>query len=90
MATENSEYDRIHVLVETAERTFRGQLYKPAVDETRRLSDYLNDYDRPFLCLSDVSINDRGQTHRPGEKRDFVAISVSAIHYLAPMRDGEM
>jgi hypothetical protein len=41
------------------------------------------------LCLSDVAVNDRGQTHRPGEKRDFVAISTSAISFLAPMRKDE-
>jgi hypothetical protein len=85
-----SEFEQIRVIVETSERTFRGCLYKPRVDATHRLSDYLNEYDRHYICLSEVSINDRGQTHRPGEKRDFVAISVSAIQYLAPMRDNEM
>jgi hypothetical protein len=85
-----SQYEQVRVIVETAERTFRGCLYKPTVDASHRLSDYLNEYDRPFLCLSDVNVNDRGQTHRPGEKREFIAISVTAIHYIAPMRDNEM
>lgn len=83
-------YERVRVIVETSERTFRGYLYRPLIDETSRLSDYLNEYTRPFLCLSDVAVNDRGQTHRPGEKRDFVAISTNAICFLAPMREGEI
>ena len=82
-------FERVRVIVETDERSFRGYLYKPVVDENHRLSDYLNDFDRPFLCLSDVSVTDRGQTHRPGEKRDFVAISTTAISFIAPMREGE-
>jgi hypothetical protein len=83
-------YERIRVIVETGERTFRGQLYKPLVDSEHRLSDYLNEYDRPFLCLSDVSVNDRGQTHRPGEKRDFVAVATASITFIAPMNPGEL
>lgn len=82
-------FERVRVLVETTERAFRGYLYKPVVDENHRLSDYINDFDRPFLCLSDVAINDRGQTHRPGEKRDFVAISTAAITFISPMREDE-
>lgn len=87
---DEGKFERIRVVVETDERTFRGFLYKPVVNENHRLSDYLNDYDRPFLCLSDVAVNDRGQTHRPGEKRDFVAISTGAISYIAPMSANEM
>ena len=86
---DGAQFERIRVLVETAERTFRGYLYKPVLDVDRRLSDYINDYDRPFLCLSDVAVNDRGQTHRPGDKREFVAIATSAITYIAPMGDNE-
>jgi len=88
--SDNQQYERVKVIVETAERTFRGFLYRPVLGPDHRLSDYLNEYDRKFLCLSDVAINDRGQTHRPGEKRDFVAISANAITFLAPMRDGEI
>ena len=82
-------YEKVRVIVETAERTFRGYLYRPVLDGAHRLSDYLNEYDRRFLCLSDVAVNDRGQTHRPGEKREFVAISTNAISFLAPMKPGE-
>jgi len=82
-------YERVRVIVETAERTFRGYLYRPVPSDNQRLSDYLNEYERPFLCLADVSVNDRGQTHRPAEKRDFVAIATSAICFLAPMRPEE-
>jgi hypothetical protein len=82
-------YERIRVLVETTERTFRGFVYKPVIADTTRLSDHLNSYDRPFLCLSDVQINDRGQMHRPGERRDFVAVAISSITYITPMREGE-
>ena len=58
------EYQRIRVIVETAERTFRGYLYRPVIDESHRLSDYLNEYTCPFLCLSDVAVNDRGHVPR--------------------------
>jgi hypothetical protein len=86
---EQGDYQRIRVLVETDERSFRGYLYKPHVDERHRLSDYLNEYTRPFLCLADVQINDRGEMHRPGDKREFVALSVSHIRFIAPMAEGE-
>ena len=87
MTMESSEFERVKVLVETAERSFRGYVYRPCSEPTHRLSDHLNEYNRRFLCLSDVQVNDRGQVHRPGEKREFVAISVAAIHYIAPETD---
>jgi hypothetical protein len=89
VTSEDNEYERIRVIVETNERSFRGFLYKPIINSTHRLSDHLNEYERPFLCLSDVSVNDRGQTYRSGDKRDFVAISVASITFVAPMRDDE-
>jgi hypothetical protein len=90
VSPDQGQYKKVRIMVETAERTFRGFLFRPADEETMRLSDYLNEYDRPFLCLADVAVTDRGQIHRPGDKRDFVAISVSEIHYITPMRDGEV
>lgn len=86
---EQQRIERVAVVVETGERTFRGYLYRPLTDSRERLSDYLNNYSRRFLCLSNVAINDRGQTHRPGEKREFVAISTAAITYVAPLHTGE-
>jgi hypothetical protein len=83
------KYERIRVLVETSERTFRGYLYKPKMETDQRLSDYINEYDRPFLCLSDVAVNERGQTHRPGDKREFVAVATGAISYIAPADENE-
>ena len=58
--SEKQDYHRVRVIVETAERTFRGYLFQPIAEPTQRLSDYLNGYDRRFLCLADVSVNDRG------------------------------
>jgi hypothetical protein len=83
------EFQQVRVLVETAERVFRGYLSRPLQDSPLRLSDYLNRYDRPFLCLSDVMVNERGQVHRPSERREFVAIAVAAISYLTPMGESE-
>jgi len=79
------EHQIIRVLVETAERSFKGNVYKPVKDDRFRLSDHLNTYGKQFLCLTDVEISDRGQHYRVGEKQPFVAISVSAITYLAPL-----
>ncbi|GAB4277491.1 MAG: hypothetical protein Kow0056_08990 [Coriobacteriia bacterium] len=81
-------YDRIRVVVETDERTLRGTMYKPKSDPHYRLSDFINDYSDKFLRLSDVEILDRGQTHRVGDRQAFVAVSVAAITYIAPL-DGE-
>ena len=85
---ETNDFQRIRVIVETAERTMRGHLYKPRGDDHGRLSDYLNRYDDRFLRLADVEILERGQTHRVGDRQDFVAISVAAITYIAPI-EGE-
>lgn len=81
----SDEYQRIKVLVETAERSFKGCVFKPKKSEEFRLSDHLNNYGKEFICLTDVEVADRGQHYRVGEKRDFVAIAVHAITYLTPL-----
>lgn len=77
----------IRVLVETAERTFRGCIHMPQRDDRFRLSDHLNSYEHNFINLSDVQVNERGQEFRAGEKRDFVAVAVNAITYITPLDD---
>ena len=80
-----NHHKRIRVLVETAERSFKGFVYKSLKEDGYRLSDHLNDYGKQFICLSEVEVADRGQHYRVGEKRDFCAISVSAITYITPL-----
>lgn len=80
-------HEQIRVMVETTERTFRGTVHKPVVDDTYRLSDHLNSYDKKFLALSDVTIHERGQQYRAGEKHEFIAVAISAITYLAPVKE---
>ncbi|TLM78473.1 MAG: hypothetical protein FDZ70_04245 [Actinobacteria bacterium] len=80
-------HKKIRVVVETAERTILGNIFKPEKGERYRLSDHLNSYDRQFICLTDVEIKDRGQTHRVGDRRPFIAISVTAITYITPLED---
>jgi len=84
----SGDFQKIKVLVETGERSFKGFLYKPASEGGMRLSDFLNNYGDKFLRLSEVEITDRGQHYRVGEQIPFVAISVAAITYLAPL-EGE-
>jgi hypothetical protein len=82
---EDAQHQRVRVTVETDKRTFVGSVFMPVRDERFRLSDHLNTYDKKFLCLSDVRVKDRGQEHRPGEQREFVAVAVGAITYVAPV-----
>jgi hypothetical protein len=82
------QYERIRVLVGTEERNFRGFVYKPVKDADFRLSDHLNTYGREFICLSDVYIADRGQAYM-GERHEFVAVAVSSITHITPLRDDE-
>ncbi len=82
-------YERIKVLVETSERSFRGYVYKRK-SERFRLSDHLNTYDKQFLCLTDVMVTDRGKEYRVGDKRDFVAIAIASITFVTPMGEGEV
>jgi hypothetical protein len=82
-------HERVRVLVETAERAFKGYVYKPVKDDRYRLSDHLNAFSHKFISLADVQILDRGQQYRAGDKRDFVAIAVSSITYITPLKDGE-
>ena len=82
-----SPHKRIRVLVETAERAMIGYIYKPERGESFRLSDHLNTYDKVFLNLADVEIKDRGQVHRPGEKRKFIAVAIQAITFITPLDD---
>lgn len=78
-------HEKVHVIIETEERTFRGTIHKPKLQDDFRLSDHLNTYDKQFINLSDVTINERGQQYRAGEKHDFVAVSVASITYVAPV-----
>jgi hypothetical protein len=80
-----SQHEQVRIMVETDQRTFRGVIHKPLKDETFRLSDHLNEYNRTFLCLTDVVINERGQQYRSGDSHKFVAISVASITYIAPI-----
>ncbi len=82
---DDQRFEKIKVLVETAERGFKGYVYKLQMDEAYRLSDYLNTYDRRFLCLTDVEVHDRGQDYRVHAKKPFVAISLASITYVAPV-----
>lgn len=81
-------HERIKVLVETEARAFRGYVHKPVKDDRYRLSDYLNTIEQSFLCLSDVTIHERGQQYRPGDSHAFIAVSLSAITYITPLDDG--
>lgn len=81
-------YRKIKVLVETPERTMIGLVHKPEADdvgERIRLSDHLNEYGKQFLNLTQVEVKERGQTHRVGDKHDFVAVSIASISYITPL-----
>lgn len=84
-APAHAQHQRIHVLIETAERAFKGYIYKPIKDDAFRLSDHLNTYGKEFICLTDVEVSDRGQHYRVGEKLPFVAIAINSITYLTPL-----
>lgn len=79
------QHQRIRVLIETSQRSFKGFVYKPVKDERFRLSDHLNTYGKQFVCLSDVEVSDRGQHYRVGDRQPFVAVQLNAITYLAPL-----
>lgn len=81
-------YQKIRVLVETEQRSFKGYVHKPVTEDDERLSDYLNTYGDKFLRLSDVEVTERGQHYRVGDKVPFLAIAVAAITYVSPL-DGE-
>jgi hypothetical protein len=83
----NGEYRRVKVLIETSERSFRGYLSVPC-REGYRLSDYLNDYDKQFMCLAEVEMGDRGQHWRVGEKLTFAAVAVESITLVTPLEEG--
>lgn len=80
-------HKKIRVLVETAERSFRGYVHMPVKDDMFRLSDHLNTFGKEFLCLSDVVMNERNQQYRAGEKFSFVAIAVHSIVFVTPIEE---
>ena len=85
---DDASYQKIRVLVETEQRSFKGYLHKPMTEEGQRLSDYINTYLQRVLSLSDVEVTARGQHYRVGDKVAFLAVAVNAITYIAPL-DGE-
>jgi len=89
MSDDSERYEPVRILVETEERAITGTIYKPIKGEGFRLSDYLNTYDREFLCLADVQIADRGQVSRVSDKREFIAVAVASIICVTPLRDNE-
>lgn len=78
-------HEKIRVLVETAERSFRGYIHMPIKDDMFRLSDHLNTFGKEFLCLSDVTMNERGQQYRAGDRHDFVAVAIHSITFVTPI-----
>ena len=69
------------VRVETEGATYVGRLYVP--DSKRRLSDVLCD-DRPFLNLTEVSINDSAVME------PFVALNKSYVRTVRILHEGEL
>jgi hypothetical protein len=90
MSDSAETYEPVRVLVETAERAFKGTVYKPVKGAGFRLSDHLNTYDREFLCLTDVQIADRGQAWRVSDTRGFIAVAVCSIIYVTPLGANEV
>lgn len=84
-----SDHKRVRVLIETSERAFKGFVYKPIKDDRYRLSDHLNDYNKQFICLSEVEVSDRGQHYRVGDRLPFIAIAINAITYITPLEPDE-
>jgi hypothetical protein len=82
---QEQRFEKIRVLVETAEKTFRGYIHKPVRDPNYRLSDFLNDHETTFVNLTEVKINERAMQHRPGDDQLYVAIAVSSIVYITPL-----
>ena len=82
------QFQKIRVLVETEQRSFKGWVHKPINGDGQRLSDYINSYSDIFLRLSDVEVTDRGQHYRVGDKQDFVAVAINSITYITPL-EGE-
>lgn len=80
-------HEKIRVLVETPERSFRGYVHMPVKDDMFRLSDHLNTFGKEFLCLSEVTMNERNQQYRAGEKYSFVAVAVHSIVFVTPIED---
>ncbi len=81
------QFRKVSVLVETAQRAFRGVVHQPVTPERHRFSDYINTYPHAFLCLTDVQVTERGQHYRVGDKQEFAAIAVSAITYITPLAE---
>jgi len=84
----DAQFQKIRVLVETDQRSFKGWVHKPINGDAQRLSDYINSYGDVFLRLSDVEVTERGQHYRVGDKQDFVAVAINSITYIAPI-EGE-
>lgn len=80
------KYTKHKVFVETDHRNFKGYLFQPT-EKDERLSDYLNTYDREFVCLTEVEIADRGMEYRVLMKSDFVALSVNSITFIMPIEE---
>ena len=70
---------RIKVKVKTASSIYIGTFFVPEL--RTRLSDVLNDRDKDFISLTDVSINDRDDN-----RVDFVCLNKRLIESLEPYK----
>jgi hypothetical protein len=75
---------RVHVLVETRERTFKGYLHMPAVEGVR-LSDHLNSLGDRYLRMSNVKVSPLGDMLRVTGEHEFVAVAAPNITYITPL-----
>ncbi len=78
MQQTNVKGKRIIVTVKTASTTYTGEFFVPEL--RTRLSDVLNDKDKDFINLTNVTINN-------GEKKvDYVCINKQMIEALEPYK----
>lgn len=68
------------VRIETEGATYVGRLYVP--DSKKRLSDVLSD-DRPFLNMTEVTINDSDQIE------PFIALNKQYVRTVRVLHEGE-
>jgi hypothetical protein len=85
-----AQADTVHALVLTRNFQFEGDLHTPKLGKDgRRLSNLLNDPNRKFIVLTDVTIIDRADGSKDPKPAPMIQVGLSSIEFIRPYLDEE-
>jgi hypothetical protein len=82
--------DTIHAMVLTRNFQFEGDLHTPKLGKDgRRLSNLLNDPNRKFIVLTNVTIINRADGSKDPKTVPMIQVNLDSVEFIRPYLDEE-